>query len=151
VTLSRKAYSVFGAILMLQFLLQLYFIAGALFTIVGANDNAKDIYAAFKNADSFAGLHAINGYLVGLNLLILIGLSFASRYPWRTTILTAVLFVLLLVQVVLAHVPVPALAGLHGVNAVILIGMGGYITGRHWAFGRRGGETGAGEAAPART
>lgn len=147
----RKAYSVFGAILMLQFLLQLYFIASALFTIVNANDNAKDIYAAFKNADTFGGLHAINGYLVGLNFLIMVGLSFGSRYPWRTTILTAVGFVLVLVQSVLAHVPVPALAGLHGINALILIGLGGYLTGRHWAFGRRAAETAAGIPAPLRT
>ena len=93
--------------------------------------------AAFKNADSFAGLHALNGYLVGINILILIGLSFGSRYPWRTTILTAVLFVLLFLQIILARTPAPALAALHGINALILIGLGGYLTGSHWAFGRR--------------
>jgi Family of unknown function (DUF6220) len=131
----RKAYSVFGALLMLQFLLQLYFIAGAIFTIVNANDNAKDIYAAFKNADGFAGLHAVNGYLIGINILILLGLSFGSRYPWRTTIMTGILFVLLLIQIVLARVPVAALAGLHGVNALILVALGGYLTASSWAFG----------------
>src|SRR5437016_2017050 len=106
----RKAYSVFGALLMLQFLLQLYFIAGAIFTIVNASDNAKDVYAAFKNADSFAGLHAVNGYLVGINVLILLGLSFGARYPWRTTMMTGILFVLLLVQIVLARAPIAGLA-----------------------------------------
>jgi hypothetical protein len=130
----RKAYSVFGALLMLQFLLQLYFIAGALFTIVSANDNQKDVYAAFKNADNFAGLHAINGDLVGLTILIMVGLSFGSRYPWRTTILTGVLFLLYVIQFVLAHTGAPVLAGLHGVNALIMIGLGGYLTGRNWAF-----------------
>jgi hypothetical protein len=147
----RKAYSVFGAILMLQFFLQLYFIAGAIFTIANANDNQKDVYAAFKNADSFAGLHAINGYLVGINLLIMIGLSFGSRYPWRTTIMTAVAFVLLLLQSVLAHTGVPALSGLHGVNALILVGLGGYLTGRNWAFGGRAAETARGASVPTRT
>lgn len=146
----RKTYSVFGALLMLQFLLQLYFIAGAIFTIVNANDNAKDVYAAFKNADSFAVLHAINGYLVGINLLVMVGLSFASRYPWRTTIMTVVLFVLLLLQSVLAHTPLAALAALHGVNALILIGLGGYLTGQHWAFGRHASVTAAGTAVPLR-
>lgn len=133
----RKAYSVFGAVLMLQFVLQLYFIAAAIFTIANASDNAKDVYSAFKNADNFAGLHALNGYLVGINILILIVLSFGSRYPWRTTILTGVLFVLLLIQILLAHTGSGALSGLHGVNALILIGLGGYLTGRNWAFGRR--------------
>jgi uncharacterized protein DUF6220 len=138
----RKAYSVFGALLMLQFFLQLYFIASALFTIVNANDNAKDVYSAFKNADTFAGLHAINGDLTALTILIMVGLSFGSRYPWRTTILTAVLFVLIVIQAVLAHTGIPALSGLHGVNALILIGLGGFLTGRNWAF-RKGAEAAA--------
>lgn len=130
----RKAYSVVGALLMLQFFAQLYFIAGALFTIVNANDNAKDVYAAFHNADSFAGLHAINGDVIGLTTLVMLGLSFGSRYPWRTTILTGLLFVLLVVQVLLAHTGIPALSGLHGLNALVLVGLGGYLTGRNWAF-----------------
>jgi hypothetical protein len=137
VNIFRKAYSVAGVVLMLQFLLQLYFIASALFTIINANDNAKDVYSAFKNADTFAGLHAINGDLTALTILVMIGCSFGSRYPWRTTILTAVLFVLLVIQAVLAHTGIPALSGLHGVNALILIGLGGFLTGRNWAFGRR--------------
>jgi hypothetical protein len=144
VTIFRKAYSVFGALLMLQFFLQLYFIAGAIFTIVNANDNAKDVYAAFKNADGFAGLHALNGYLVGINILILLGLAFGSRFPRRTIILTGVLFVLLLVQIVLARVGVPALAGLHGINAIVMIALGGFLTGRNWAF-RRGAAAAADE------
>lgn len=140
----RKAYSVFGALLMLQFIAQLYFIAAALFTIVAADDNAKDVYSAFKNADTFAGLHAFNGDLIGLTILIMVGLAFGSRFPWRMTILTGVLFVLLVVQLLLAHTGIPALSGIHGVNALILIGLGGYLTGRNWAFGSRA------DATPAR-
>jgi hypothetical protein len=128
---------------MLQFALQLYFIAAAIFTIFSADDNAKDVYSAFKNSDNFAGLHAANGYLIGINILILLALSFASRYPWRTTIQTGVLFLLLVLQIVLAHLPLPALSGLHGINALILIGFGGYLTGKHWAFRRASTETSA--------
>ncbi len=148
----RKAYSVFGALLMLQFFLQLYFMAGAIFTIVNANDTAKDVYAAFKNADSFAGLHAINGDLILLNTLIMLGLSFGSRYPWRTTIMAGLLFVLMVIQLVLAHVPAPGLQALHGVNAIVLIGLGAYLTGRHWTFGRRSEVSAAGPTGePVRT
>jgi hypothetical protein len=136
VNIFKKAYSVFGALLMLQFFLQLYFIAAAVFTVAGANDNAKDVYAAFKNGDSFFGLHAINGDLVGINLLIMLGLSFGSRYPWRTTIMTGVLFLLLVIQLVLAHTGIAVLSGLHGVNALVMVGLGGFLTGRNWAFGR---------------
>jgi hypothetical protein len=134
VNVFRKAYSVAGALLMLQFFAQLYFIAAAIFTIVNANDNAKDVYAAFKNSDSFAGLHSLNGDLIGLTTLVMVGLSFGSRYPWRTTIMSALLFVLLVVQVLLAHTGIPALSALHGLNALVMIGLGGYLTGRNWAF-----------------
>lgn len=131
----RKAYSVAGAVLMLQFFLQLYFIAAAALNIFSADDNAKAVYAAFKNSDTFASLHRLNGDLTGITILILIGLSFGARYPWRTTLLTALLFVLVFLQVVLAALgSAPVVAGLHGVNALILIGLTGYLTGRNWAF-----------------
>ena len=130
----RKAYSVAGAVLMIQFVAQLYFVAVALLTIFQANDNAKDVYAAFKNADTFAGLHRDNGDLIGITVLVMLGCSFGARYPWRTTILTAVLFVLLVIQSILAYTGIPLLSGLHGVNALIMIGLGGYLTGRNWAF-----------------
>ena len=135
----RKAYSVAGALLMLQFFLQLYFIAGALFTIVNANDNAKDVYAAFKNSDTFAGLHALNGDLTALTILIMLILSFAARLPRQTKIMNGVLFALILVQVVLAHTGIAVISALHGINALVLVGLGGFLTGRNWAFGRRAG------------
>jgi len=140
VSIFRKAYSVAGAVLMLQFALQLYFISAAALGIFAANDNAKDVYSAFKNADTFASLHRLNGDLSALTILVMVGCSFGSRYPWRTTILTALLFVLLVVQAVLAGLgSTPLVAGLHGVNALIMVGLGGFLTGRHWAF-RRGSE-----------
>jgi Family of unknown function (DUF6220) len=134
VSIFRKAYSVAGAVLMLQFLIQLYLIAAAIFTIVNANDSAKDVYSAFKNADSLGQAHRANGDLMALTILIMVGCSFGSRYPWRTTIMTGVLFVLLVVQSLLANSGLPLLAGLHGVNAIVMIGLGGYLTGRNWAF-----------------
>ena len=137
----RKAYSVAGAVLMLQFLLQLYLIATAIFTIVNANDNAKDVYSAFKNADTFAQAHRANGDLMAVTILVMVGCSFGSRYPWRTTIMTTVLFVLLVIQSTLAYTGVPVLSGLHGVNAIVMIGLGGFLTGRNWAFRRTGAET----------
>ncbi len=131
----RKAYSVAGALLMLQFALQLYFIAAAALAIFDANDNSKDVYSAFKGADTFASLHRLNGDLAALTILVMVGVSFGSRYPWRTTVLTALLFVLLFIQALLASVGgIPVVAGLHGLNALILIGLGGYLTGRNWAF-----------------
>jgi hypothetical protein len=139
----RKAYSVAGAVLMIQFFAQLYFIAAALFTMVNANDSAQSVYSAFKNADTFAGLHALNGDLTGLTVLVMLGLSFGARHPRRIKIMTGVLFALLVVQVVLAHTGIPLISALHGLNALVLVGLGGYLTGSTWAFGRT-----AGAAAP---
>ena len=134
----RKAYSVAGVVLMLQFALQLYFIAAAAMGVFAANDNAKDVYSAFKSADAFASLHRLNGDLSALTILIMVGFSFGSRYPWRTTLLTALLFVLLVVQALLAGLgSTPVLAGLHGVNALIMVGLAGALIGRNWGF-RRG-------------
>jgi len=138
VSIFRKAYSVAGVVLMVQFALQLYFIAAAALDIFAANDNAKDVYAAFKNADTFATLHRLNGDLSALTILIMVGCSFGSRYPWRTTLLTGLLFVLLVLQSVLAGLgSTPVVAGLHGINALVLIGLAGALMGRNWAF-RRG-------------
>jgi hypothetical protein len=130
----RKVYSVAGVVLMIQFFVQLYLVAAAIFTIFQANDNAKDIYSAFQNADTFAGLHRDNGDLMAVTILVMVGCSFGARYPWRTTVLTVVLFLLLIVQSVLAYTGIAVLSGLHGVNALIMVGLGGYLTGRHWAF-----------------
>jgi hypothetical protein len=70
-------------------------------------------------------------------ILIMLGLSFAARHPRRTTILTGVLFLLLLLQILLARVGIPAISGLHGLNALVMVGLGGYLVGSSWAFGRR--------------
>jgi hypothetical protein len=131
----RKAYSVVGALLLLEYFAQIFFIATVVFTIVDANDNAKSVYAAFKNADSFAGLHFINGTLViSVTTLVLIGLALGARYPRRTVLLTALLFLLLVVQFILGAQPIPVVSGLHGLNALILIGLAGYLTSSHWAW-----------------
>lgn len=63
------------------------------------------------------------------------GCSFGARYPWRTTILTALLFVLLIIQSILAYTGISIVSGLHRLNAIILIGLAGFLMGRNWAFG----------------
>jgi hypothetical protein len=140
----RKAYSVVGLLLLLEFLTQFYVMAAAIFTIAAKADPtspAAVVKTAVNNADGFAGIHAVNGTLViPITILVLIGLSFGARYPWRTTGLTALLFVLLLIQLGLAFAGFggfAAVAGLHGVNALILTGLGIYLLARNWAFRRQ--------------
>jgi hypothetical protein len=133
----RKAYSVAGVLLLLEYLAQVFLIATAAFTIENANDNATSVYAAFKNADTFAGLHALNGTLIiSVTTLVLLGLAFAARFPRPVILLTGLLFVLLVVQFLLGISGIALVSGLHGLNALILIGLAAWLTQRNWAFGR---------------
>jgi len=136
VNIFRKAYSVACVVLLLQYVLQLYLIAAAIFTITHAGDNQTDIYAAFKQADSvYLPVHQGNGDLAGIMALVLLGLSFGSRYKWGTTGLTALLFALMVIQALIPYPPIPAwLSALHGVNALLLIALTVYLTAANWAF-----------------
>ncbi len=140
----RKAYSVLGILLLVELLAQFYFAAGGMFTIAAKADpqtSAADVKQAVSNSDAFVGLHALNGTLIiPVTILVLIGLSFWARYSWRTTGFTAMLFGLLVIQFVLAffgHAGVAVVAGLHGVNALMLVGVAIYVVVRHWAFRRQ--------------
>ena len=140
----RKAYSVLGVLLLVELLAQFYFAAGGIFTIAAKGDpqtSAAVVKQAVNNSDAFFGLHAINGTLIiPVTILVMIGLSFWARYSWRTTGFTAMLFGLLLIQFLLAGIGfagVAVVAGLHGVNALILVGVAIYVVVRHWAFRRQ--------------
>src|SRR5256885_2231864 len=66
------------------------------------------------------GAHFIVGDLIGIAILLGIGLAFAARMPWRLTILSIVLLVLMFVQATLAHTGVRGLAALHAVEGVLV-------------------------------
>jgi uncharacterized protein DUF6220 len=134
----RKAYSAVGLLLLAEYVLQLYLIAAGIFIIAQADDNQRSVYSAFKNAgDNWVGVHAFNGWLIGILIIIYFAISFAARLPRQLIGLTGLLLVLFIVQFFLAHTGLPAVSALHGINALILIGLTGYLTGRTWAFGRR--------------
>lgn len=144
----RKAYSVAGVLLLFELLAQFYLAAGGIFTIVAKMDStsANEIKSAVHDSELYLQLHGINGSLViPVTILVMIGLSFWARYPWRTTGFTALLFGLLVVQFLLAgfgHGGVAVVAGLHGVNALILVGTAIFVVVRHWAFRRQAGHVG---------
>lgn len=85
-------------------------------------------------------MHALFGtFLIPFTTLCLIALSFAARYSWHTTLLTILLFLLLLLQFALAlvgflHSELAPLAGLHGLNALFVLALALYLTYRRWAF-----------------
>jgi hypothetical protein len=134
-------YSVIGALLLLEFLAQFYTIASSGFTSVAdkiANAGNPSAASAVDELDLFAAAHAVNGvFVVPITILALIILSFGGRYPRKTTVMVALLFLLWVVQFALAFVGflgVAALAGLHGINAVVMLGLGIYLVRSNWAF-----------------
>lgn len=155
VNFSRKAYSVVSVLLLSEILAQFYFIAGWAFSAWLADDNEKSVAAAVKGSDAFVFLHFLNGMLViPVTILVLVGLSFASRYSWHTTGLTAVLVGLWVLQFALAIAGFNKLAfvaGLHAVNAVALVTYAAWTVRRNWAFGRNGQTTSARAAGSIRT
>lgn len=142
-----KAYSAFGVLLLLELFAQFYFIAAAILPVAGAagdansnpTNNATAIHTAWINTYvSFSGLHGINGtFVIPLTILVLILLAFAARHPWKTTGLSALLFLLVVFQLVLANIGFSGAAlvgGLHGLNALLLVGLALWLVWRRWAY-----------------
>jgi hypothetical protein len=137
-----KAYSTLGVLLLLELFAQFYFIAAGVIPVAGAagdNNNASGIIRAWKGTyDTFSALHGINGtFVIPATVLVLILLSFAARYPWKTTLFTVLLLLLLVLQFALALIGFSGLAlvgGLHGLNALLLVGLALRLTLQRWAF-----------------
>ena len=141
----RRAYSIAGVVLLALFGLQFYLIAAAAWSVWGATPNSgqptsSQIFSGFKLGDSFASLHAANGSLaIPLVILVMIALSFAARHPGRIKGLTAGLFGLMVIQALLGFfggaqtTAGSAVAGLHGLNAMALVGVTFYLVRSTWA------------------
>lgn len=142
----RRAYSIAIVVLMALLVLQLYLIAAAAWSVWGAtldtgSPTSGEIFSGFKLGDGFASLHAINGtFVIPFTILIMIGLAFGARHVVRVKWLTAGLFGLMVVQFFLgffggAQTAVgSAVAGLHGINALGIVGLTGYLLRETWAF-----------------
>ncbi len=139
----RKAYSVAGVVLLCELFLQFYFAAAGIFTIVAQMDStsANVIKTAVNDSEPFLTLHAINGsFVIPVTILVMVGLSFGARYARRIKWLTGALFGLVVVQFVLAgfgHSGIALVAGLHGMNAILLVGLASYLAFTTWAFRRQ--------------
>ena len=131
----RKAYSVVGVLLLGEYLAQVFLIAAALFTIERAGDNATSVYSAFKRADAFSSAHVLSGdVIVNLTTIVLIGLAVVSGFPRRTVFLTLLLWFLLFAEFALASAGNALVAAVHGLNALVMIGLAGWLTASNWAF-----------------
>lgn len=142
----RRAYSIAGVVLMAELVLQFYLIAAAAWSVWGATPStgsptSGQIFSGFKLGDGFATLHAIDGtILIPLTILVLIGLAFGARHTTRVKWLTAGLFGLMVIQFFLGFfggaqtAAGSAVAGLHGVNAMLIVGLAIYLMRANWAF-----------------
>jgi len=141
----RKAYSVVGAILLLDIVAQFFIIGAAVFTIFSEASGGTAAQKALDDSGVYFAAHAINGAGLAILIILLVIFSFGARYPWRTTGLTALLFLLLAVQSVLAHTGIPLVSSIHVVNGLVILGLAGFLTRSNWAFGARPAEPVAGE------
>ena len=125
----------------MELALQFYLIAAGALSVWAAQDNANSVYAAFKNGDKFASLHGLIGTLViPITILAMIGLAFAAGLSRRDKGQTAGLFGLVVVQFLLGvigssgSVAAAVIGGLHGLNALLIVGAAGSLLFRTWAL-----------------
>ena len=139
----RRAYTIAGVVLLAELALQFYLIAAAAWSVWGRVETpgSKDVWAGFQVGDQFANLHTANGtLLIPVTILVLIGLSFAARLPARMKWWTVGLFGLMVVQAFLGAFAGlqssagSALAGLHGLNALAIVGLTLYLVRANWAY-----------------
>jgi hypothetical protein len=132
-----KAYSAFGVLLLLELCAQFYFIAAAVIPI------AAPLTLAFPSDqtsyNTFSVLHGLNGtFLIPFTIFVLVLIAFAARHPWKTTLLTALLLLLVVLQFLLTlgfqHPEFAPIAGLHGLNALLIVGLTLRLTWQRWAF-----------------
>ena len=94
-------------------------------------------YLAGYGVFGFNGLngfdaHFVVGDLIGLAILVGIALAFAAQVPWRITRINTGLFVLMIIQAVLAHTGVRGISALHVVNGVLIFVVTLYLTREAW-------------------
>lgn len=140
-SLARRAYSIFGVILLVELGLQFYLIAAGALSVWAAQDNAGSVYSAFKNGDKFASLHGFVGtFVIPITILVLIALAFAAGLSRRDKGQTAGLFGLIVIQFLLGvigssgSVAAAFVGGLHGLVALAIVGAAGSLVFRTWAL-----------------
>ena len=93
-------------------------------------------------------LHVGLGYTLFFVAILYLLLAFAARLPWSWSGMTALLIVLVFVQPMLATAPIPLLAALHPVNALLIFTLALYLAVRARQFlPQRAGASGEAEKA----
>jgi hypothetical protein len=87
-----------------------------------------------KVFDHGFGFHVAFGYLIFLGALVLLVLAFAGRLGKRRILFAAAVPLAVAVQIALAWASesVHAIGILHGINALFIFSLTGYLTGQAW-------------------
>jgi hypothetical protein len=87
-----------------------------------------------KVFDHGFGFHIAFGYLIFLGAIVLFLLALGARLGKRRVLFALAVPLLVVVQIVLAWISesVHAVGILHGVNALVIFGLTGYLTGEAW-------------------
>jgi hypothetical protein len=96
------------------------------------SDAQKQISA--KVFDHGFGFHTAFGYLIFLGAVVLLLLALVSRLGKRQILFSLAVAVAVVVQIVLAWISeaVHAVGILHGLNALLIFGLTGYLMGQQW-------------------
>jgi hypothetical protein len=124
-------YRYWAALVLLAVLLQIGFAGYGAFFVANAVDDG--VVNEDKFDDGF-GLHVGFGYLVVLLTLVLLLIAVAANVgKWRVGA-SGILFPLLILQVVLAWIgeSVAALGFIHPINALLIVGLTGWIVKSTW-------------------
>jgi hypothetical protein len=140
-TIARRAFSIVGVILLVEIGLQFYLIAAGALSVWAAQDNANAVYSAFKDGDRFASLHGLVGtFVIPVTVLVMIGLAFAASLSRRDKGQTFGLLGLVVLQFILGVIgtsggtAAAVIGGLHGLNALAIVGAAGSLVYRSWAL-----------------
>ena len=93
-----------------------------------------------KVFDHGFGFHIAFGYLIFLGSLVLLLLALGARLGKRRVLFALAVPVAVAVQIVLAWISesVHAVGILHGINALVVFSLVGYLTGQAWRENRMG-------------
>ena len=96
------------------------------------SDESKSITE--KVFDHGFGFHTAFGYFIFLGAIVLLLLALAARLGKRRILFALAVPVAVAVQIVLAWASesVHGIGPLHGINALVLFGLTGYMTGQAW-------------------
>jgi hypothetical protein len=87
-----------------------------------------------KLYDHGFGFHTAFGYLIFIGAIILLLLALGARLGKRRTLFSLAVPIAVAIQIVLAWASesVHAIGILHGINALVIFGLTGYLTGEVW-------------------